>query len=164
MTATLRTHVEGDSSQSSPPAYGQEVTNATRQITADTQCKPLLGPAGNGKFYFDEPGEPAVGFRLHPKPGEDPQRQPWVGVIYVKCGDVPLLMREGFHWTTANVIREEGFMENINPKLQLNPRYHNFNVTRNWFMQDWQQPPRWTALIEVHSLGTEVASQIQLGD
>ncbi|KAI6082208.1 hypothetical protein F4821DRAFT_247700 [Hypoxylon rubiginosum] len=86
----------------------------------------------------------------------------------VRCSDVPLLMQEGFHWSTANVIREEGFINDISPDLRhLKLRYlgnpnHPCTTTRYWFLRDLQQPPRWTARLQVHAPNYEILSGIRL--
>ncbi|KAI1401578.1 hypothetical protein F4819DRAFT_508425 [Hypoxylon fuscum] len=164
MAATSEIQIESNSSQCPPPPYVELDDNTNNQITPAIQIQSTPGPARNGKFYHDEPGlgaenHPSVKFWLQSEPGKDDYSQPWYGEIHVKCNDVPRLMRKGFHWTTANVIREEGFLEGIDPKLNLPD---SCTITRNWFLRDLQQPPHWIACIKVHSPNAEVASGIRL--
>ncbi|KAH9987442.1 hypothetical protein F4779DRAFT_285264 [Xylariaceae sp. FL0662B] len=163
MTTASETQIKGDGSPNPPPTYNEVVDDTTSQSTAATQIQPIPGPAGEGKFYYDEPGTPSIVFFLFPEPDKNEEHQPWFGQILVKCRDVPLLMREGFHWTTANVIREEGFIEKPRPEVVgLGKPNHECTITRNWFMRDLQQPSRWTACLQAHCPNRAVASKIRL--
>ncbi|KAI1458497.1 hypothetical protein F4805DRAFT_141169 [Annulohypoxylon moriforme] len=139
---------KGDDSQNPPPTYDEAVDNTT-------QVAP--GPAGNGRLFYDTPGRVSIVFVIKPNPRKDNYHQPWIAQMDVKCGDVPLLMREGFYWTTANVIKEEGFIKHTKPALA---RYGK--ITRIWILRDLQQPPRWTAYLSVYAWSHEVLSGIRL--
>ncbi|KAI1400862.1 hypothetical protein F4819DRAFT_509107 [Hypoxylon fuscum] len=164
MSATSKPQIECDGSQGLPPTYGEAVDNkTTNQSAAVIQFQPAPGPAGNGRLFLNEPGGASITFHFVPEPGMDDQHQPWFGQMDVKCCDVPLLMREGFHWTTANVIREEGFVDRIIPELiNLGKPNHTCTITRVWILRDLQQPSRWTARLQVHAPNTEVVSGIRL--
>ncbi|KAI1075836.1 hypothetical protein F5B20DRAFT_584799 [Whalleya microplaca] len=166
MAAPSQNQIGGDGSQGPPPTYDETVGNTTRQNNTTTQIQPMPGPAGNGRFYHNEPGPPSIMFIFTPEPGTVRPGQQWVGQMNIKCRDVPLLMREGFHWTMANVIREEGFMElsRLRGMPDGLPGRPNMGgaVTRNWFLRDLQQPSRWTACIQVHSPTLGTASTFEL--
>ncbi|KAI2623086.1 hypothetical protein GGR54DRAFT_596552 [Hypoxylon sp. NC1633] len=167
MTATSNPQIEGDGTQGPPPAYGEVLDKATKQNATALQIKPTPGPARNGRVYNDVPGESSVIFWFESKPtcSMDKQYKPWFGQMDVKCSDVPLLMREGFYWTTENVIREDGYIDNILPEralLNLGKPNNPCTMTRVWTLQDLQQPPRWTACLQVHAPGIEVLTGIRL--
>ncbi|KAI2630973.1 hypothetical protein GGR54DRAFT_179491 [Hypoxylon sp. NC1633] len=165
MTAATENQMEGAGSRDLPPTYNDTVSQAISQGTATAQAHPSPGPATEGSVYNSVPGDPSIRFWIHPFRCKDSLDQPWVGQIMVKCSDVPLLMREGFHWTVANIIKEEGYVENIRPQLADMRGYDTkYRVTRYWFLQDLQQPPRWTASFQAHCWDTEVASKIRLED
>ncbi|KAI1778143.1 hypothetical protein F4818DRAFT_456102 [Hypoxylon cercidicola] len=155
MSATSEPQIESHSSQSPPPIYSEAVEETTIQRTP--------GPAGNGKIYHDKPGERSIRFSFRPKPRMGNQHQSWFGQMDIKCDDVPLLMREGFYWTTANIIKEEGFVDNISPEQVVNLGNPNniCTVKRYWFLQDLKQPPRWTASLQIHAPNHEVISKIR---
>ncbi|KAI2472415.1 hypothetical protein F4781DRAFT_445366 [Annulohypoxylon bovei var. microspora] len=161
MSATSEPQMEDDGSQDPPPTYDQVVDKTTNQSAAAIQIQPTPGPSGNGKLYGDAPGEVSINFTFMSKPGIN---QPWwYGRMDVKCCDVPLLMREGFYWTKANVISEEGYTNDIIPPLVIsgNP-YQKYTVARFWVLQDLQQPPRWTATLMVQAPNIGVVSGIRL--
>ncbi|KAI1500404.1 hypothetical protein F5X99DRAFT_239047 [Biscogniauxia marginata] len=163
MATASETQIEGDGPQGLPPTYSEVADDTTNQSIAAVQTQPTPGPAGNGKFFDDVPGKPSITFWIDGDPDEDDQHQPWFGQIIVKCDDVPLLMREGFQWTTENIIREEGFIENIRPQLAgLGKPNCPCTITRNWFLRDLQQPSRWTAHLQVHARDVETVSRIRL--
>ncbi|KAI1759378.1 hypothetical protein GGR53DRAFT_149972 [Hypoxylon sp. FL1150] len=150
-------------------AVDSEAVDSTESLSAAVIRiqPPPPGPAGNGRIYRDAAGGVAIRFTIMPKRHVDMQHQPWLGEIEVKCHDVPLLMREGFHWTTANVIKEEGYAEEISPalaELGLGRPNNTYTVTRSWCLQDLQQqqPPRWTACLQVHAPTYDVISGIRL--
>ncbi|KAI4869043.1 hypothetical protein F4820DRAFT_407846 [Hypoxylon rubiginosum] len=154
MSATSEPQIEDESSQSIPPPYSEAVDKTTILRTP--------GPARNGRIFYDIPGERSIRFSFRPQPLVDNYLQPWFGQMDVKCDDVPLLMREGFYWTTANIIKEEGFVENINPQ-QINLGHPNnpCTIKRYWFLQDLQQPPRWTASLQIHAPNYDVISKVR---
>ncbi|XXG96309.1 hypothetical protein Hte_002590 [Hypoxylon texense] len=138
MLTTPEPQIEGGIS------YGEAVDRTTMQ--------PTPGPARNGKFYFDLPQPSSISFSFRPDPMMDDEYQPWFGQLDVKCDDVPLLMREGFYCTTANIIQEEGFIDDITPDLYGSGNPDNpCTITRFWFLRDLQQPPRWVACLQVHA-------------
>ncbi|KAI1370863.1 hypothetical protein F4677DRAFT_464873 [Hypoxylon crocopeplum] len=147
MSATSEPQIEGAGPQGPPPTYDEVVDKTTNQSAAATRL-------GNLRY---------ITFCFRPNPKMDDQHQLWFGQMDVKCCDVPLLMREGFHWTTANVTREEGFVDNIIPELvHLGKPNYTCTITRFWILRDLQQPPRWTACLQVHAPNKEVVSGIRL--
>ncbi|KAI1441189.1 hypothetical protein F5Y02DRAFT_431380 [Annulohypoxylon stygium] len=173
MVLVRKSQTVGDASQSAPPAYGDVHTKEADKkevdmgiVTAHLQKLQIdPGIAGNGKFYSDIPMTAPVWFWVVPEPKRDLELQQWCGRIYVKCDDVPRLMREGFHWTTANLIREEGHFDTtpfgVAFPLTL---CHKYPIWRKWYMRDLQQPPRWVACVHVHAPTVDVAAKVRLAD
>ncbi|KAI1776931.1 hypothetical protein F4818DRAFT_440326 [Hypoxylon cercidicola] len=157
MSTTSEPQMDGHGSRGPPPTYGEAADNNTHQSAASILIRSTPGPAGNGKLFLDVPGEPSITFTFLPESTMDIRSQPWCGKMDVKCSDVPLLMRDGFHWTAANVIREEGFIDHFMGKPT-----RRFPFTRVWVLRDQHQPPRWTASLQVCALDDEVLSGIQL--
>ncbi|KAI1206844.1 uncharacterized protein F4807DRAFT_463243 [Annulohypoxylon truncatum] len=171
MSETSKPKIGGDGSQGPPPTYDEAVDKIVDKTVDETtnpstanQIQPTPGPAGNGKLFFDAPGETSIVLGFMPEPSIDEHHQTWYGQMNVKCGDVPLLMREGFHWTAANVVREQGFVEPIARNLvnRLGNPNRPCTVTRVWILRDLQQPPRWTAFLQIHAQHYEVLSGIRL--
>ncbi|KAI2618244.1 hypothetical protein GGR54DRAFT_606685 [Hypoxylon sp. NC1633] len=154
MSATPKPWVEDDTSQSPPPTYGEAVDETTTQ--------PTPHPAGNGQIFNGNPMKKSIRITIRAKPKKDRHHQPWIAQMDVKCDNVPLLMREGFYWTKANIIQEEGFIENVRPKIAHLLQIKNpCTVSRFWFLQDLQQPPRWVASLQIHAPNYEVLSRIR---
>ncbi|KAI1159837.1 hypothetical protein F5B18DRAFT_664245 [Nemania serpens] len=121
-----------------------------------------LGPATGGRFYKEDKQPPSVKFRFCP----DPTRlwhfkyQDWIAFLEVKCSDVPRLMREGFHWDTSNVIKEEGYIERGKPGPNSNAQT---SVPARWyFLTDIHQPRRWIASLNVRALDINVLYNFNL--
>ncbi|KAI4861104.1 hypothetical protein F4820DRAFT_434815 [Hypoxylon rubiginosum] len=153
-----------DGSQGPPPTYNETLDRTTTdQSDTAVQIQPTPGPARSGMVFWDAPGEIFISFRFKPKPSMDDKHQPWFAQMGIKYGDVPLLMREGFHWTTANVVREDGFVGSIDRRLvNLRKVSPTCTITMFWTLQDLQRPPRWTAYLQVHAPNYAVISGIRL--
>ncbi|KAI0428001.1 hypothetical protein F5Y09DRAFT_344081 [Xylaria sp. FL1042] len=108
------------------------------------------GPATSGMFYHKEKMNPSMVFVFSPDPSKayDDTSQEWKATLKVKCKDVPSLMREGFYWSDANVIQEEGYVsKDIYAWGRDSKKWCN---KRHYFLKDIQEePPRWIATIEV---------------
>ncbi|KAI2640149.1 hypothetical protein GGS21DRAFT_505438 [Xylaria nigripes] len=87
---------------------------------------------------------------------ERDERQDWLARLMVKCGDVPRLMREGFHWDSGNLVHEDGYI------MYRRLDEDNSGNTRFYFLKDRQYPPRWTASLEVHASCVETLYRFDL--
>lgn len=89
---------------------------------------------------------------------------PWLADLVVCCWDLARLMREGFFWSHANIVPEEGYMSN---KLEPDMAAVGFQFQRIWRLVDRQQhaggPPLWIGWLTVHfaDLGSLAAFRIQ---
>ncbi|CAJ2511221.1 Uu.00g068460.m01.CDS01 [Anthostomella pinea] len=131
-----------------------------------------LGPGpkpcgGTEEFCLSWPGpEWCIGNEKDVAPiGDSEGPLPVDPVLIPDCEDVPRLMREGFHWTVANVIREEGFVED-SPALERGWNGTKGGVpflrSRHFFLRDLQQPPRWTAHLHARAPNDAILSSIRL--
>ncbi|KAI1390656.1 uncharacterized protein F4822DRAFT_393929 [Hypoxylon trugodes] len=170
-------------SQVPPPTNGEVVDETTTTTTTTTvttttttttptiRIQPTPGPAGNGRFFFDAPDAPSIVLVFRPLPIftksiKADRRSSWLGQMDIKCSDVPLMMREGLHWSTANIVKEEGYVEDIDPRKadRLGQHYFQCTVTRYWFLRDLQEPPRWTTCLRIHAPDHDSAPKIRFDD
>ncbi|KAK3901583.1 hypothetical protein C8A05DRAFT_16261 [Staphylotrichum tortipilum] len=76
---------------------------------------------------------------------------PWSADLDVACRDLARLMREGFFWSAANIVPEEGYvLHDLGPDVS--PEW--FKVARVWRLVDRQQrtgetAPLWTGRLMV---------------
>lgn len=91
---------------------------------------------------------------------------PWYAQMSIQCHDVPRLMREGLHWTSANLIQEEGYVTDYDYKDK--PLYRSnktkFINTRVLFLADRQAPARWTSYLHVHATSLDIIRNFRLSD
>ncbi|KAH6647270.1 hypothetical protein BKA67DRAFT_663606 [Truncatella angustata] len=83
--------------------------------------------------------------------------------MWIKCDNVPRLMREGLEINEAHLLREEGFIDaqRGRPEQAANPTWH---LTRHMYLQDLQRPPLWIAKLEAHSDCINKLRSIRLDD
>ncbi|KAI1277290.1 hypothetical protein F5Y07DRAFT_407751 [Xylaria sp. FL0933] len=119
-----------------------------------------LRPAMSGWWYWEHPQPMTIQFRYCPNPFQEWRAQDWVAMLCVKCGDVPRLMREGFHWDSENVINEDRFITPDNRLFWQNG--NQWNCMRHYYLADLHEPPRWIANIEVLALREETLCRFDL--
>ncbi|KAF2972296.1 hypothetical protein GQX73_g1304 [Xylaria multiplex] len=135
--------------ETSPPSYEDT------RIMSIPGAYPLSqqpGPATSGKSYRENKERRSMLFSFCPNPSDLSLNQDWVAVQMVKCCDVPRLMREGFYWDGANVIREEGFVDGDFTYIDRRQDRKRWAGNRHYFLKDLQEPPRWISTIEVFAL------------
>ncbi|KAK8028267.1 hypothetical protein PG991_005323 [Apiospora marii] len=120
---------------SDPPSY-EELCHST--------SRPAL-PATAGAFYHDHPGGLSIKMNLGPSPGEPMESQAWLGVLYVKCGNVPEMMKLGLFIGPENVSHEDGCMEHTADTISDTEIQARWPYTRHYYFRDLQEPPRWVA-------------------
>ncbi|KAI0550757.1 hypothetical protein F4679DRAFT_583128 [Xylaria curta] len=103
-----------------------------------------------------------MSFGFCPDPSNMFLAQDWIAVLMVKSHDVPRLMREGFYWDSANVIREEGYIDQDFTVAGYRQDRKYWSGTRHYFLKDLQQPPCWIAPIEVFALNSTTLYQFDL--
>ncbi|KAI0533376.1 hypothetical protein GGR58DRAFT_521618 [Xylaria digitata] len=148
-------------------AGGQESQETTAEIETsppsyeDTCIKPIPGtypllqqpgPATSGKSYRENNERCSMWFGFCPDPSDKSLNQEWTAMMMVKYRDVPRLMREGFYWDCANVIREEGFVDKDLTDARCRQDRKRWATTRHYFLKDLQQPQRWVATIKIFAL------------
>ncbi|KAI0161013.1 hypothetical protein GGR52DRAFT_155721 [Hypoxylon sp. FL1284] len=162
-SAASERQAEGSDCQQPPSAISDMLDETPTQNATANRTQPAPGPAGNGMLFDHAPGGISISIVLGPRPDIDNNHQPWYARMDVKCRDVPLLMCEGFHWTTANVVKEDGMIRDAHPLLPpLGVGLRRCTVTRYYTLRDLQKPPRWTACLRVHAAALEVLSGIRL--
>ncbi|KAI1748553.1 hypothetical protein F4782DRAFT_550539 [Xylaria castorea] len=119
------------------------------------------GPATSGTFYHRDVQHCTMSMAFCPDPSQVPTNQDWAAVLMVKCCDIPRLMREGFHWDSSNIIKEEGYVD-----TDFSNAYRRsdgiWSGTRHYFLRDLQQPPLWIATIELFAPKTETLYRFDL--
>ncbi|KAI0145237.1 hypothetical protein GGR57DRAFT_307578 [Xylariaceae sp. FL1272] len=137
----------------SDPAAGAISTQAranTTNASATSKQQPEPGPPTGGAFFANDKTPESIWFYLCPDPTKTVFNQDWLARMDCKCADVPGLMRTGFHFNMDNVVREEGYIGEHTLGFKDDTGVP-FVATRHYFLKDLEQPPRWTAKIEVHS-------------
>ncbi|KAI1300595.1 hypothetical protein F5Y03DRAFT_408222 [Xylaria venustula] len=133
---------------------------ATTDHASNREPEPGLGTSG--RFFRDDERKPSIVFKIASNPSKPNtfQYQDWVGILEVKCWDVPRLMREGFHWDVSNVVKEEGYVENgVWSRITTNCCY----TDRRWyFLTDTHKPQRWMASLSIEAPRAEVFYTINL--
>ncbi|KAI2631437.1 hypothetical protein GGS26DRAFT_591314 [Hypomontagnella submonticulosa] len=146
-----------------PPAYDD--TSATYFGTD------VMGPqpTTTRSLYFQKPAGPNIVMYVGPYDTRDPASLPWMGILRVKCTNVPELMSSGFHWTIENVQQEEGYYESTSACIDCHPDelrrilMAGWVETRHYFMRDIQHnPPQWVAHFQFHCYEKELLTKIRL--
>ncbi|KAI1827297.1 hypothetical protein F4861DRAFT_402774 [Xylaria intraflava] len=147
MTAHSQQKHTAASAKASPPPYeGAASGSKHQQSTPDCETQRQPGPAMSGHWYQEDAQPETIKFVFCSDPSRKLQNQEWKAMLFVKCSDVPLLMREGFYWSSDNVVSEDGYMRRNKDAQSNNGRESG---VRYYFLRDLQQPQRWTAMIEV---------------
>ncbi|KAI0435938.1 hypothetical protein F4803DRAFT_573318 [Xylaria telfairii] len=120
-------------------------------------------PAVSGQSYLENEQRHSISFGFCPDPTDRTFNQDWAAVLMVKCSDVPRIMREGFHWGSDNVIKEEGYMDEDFTCAYIRYDGKRWAGTRHYFLKDLQQPLRWTGTIKVFALQPETLFRFNLG-
>lgn len=112
---------------------------------------------GNSCTFTEYLDKYDAGFELRMAPldvleGNIPQ---WVAVLEVKSRDVPRLMREGFFWSSENVLREEGYISRETRREWTDLGFH---YTRMWILADKSndETPQWVGHLGVFSESGEI--------
>jgi hypothetical protein len=85
----------------------------------------------------------------------------WVAILCVKTRDVPRLMREGFFWSTENVVPEEGYMSSETRREWTD---QGLRHRRTWMLADKSndEAPRWVGRLDVISLSRRILPGFRL--
>ncbi|KAI3316955.1 hypothetical protein HD806DRAFT_551239 [Xylariaceae sp. AK1471] len=158
MAVTEKSEHRDVTSQTAPPPY--EATSG--QLLDIHQDQPAPGPATSGSFYREDEQPVSIIFKFCPDPAKFLCQQDWSAELFVKCRDVPRLMREGFYWDAANVIREEGYLV-LDQLGSIRKDGKKYAGTRHYFLKDLQRPPRWIATIELHAVHFHTLTRFDLG-
>ncbi|KAJ0305576.1 hypothetical protein COL5a_006303 [Colletotrichum fioriniae] len=71
----------------------------------------------------------------------------WEARFRVRAKDLPRLMREGLHWTIANIHREAGYFEYEAKEPVM--KEAGWTCTRNYYLSDLSPEQNWTAKMTV---------------
>lgn len=89
----------------------------------------------------------------------------WAAMLFIHTRDVPRMMREGFHWSPANLCREHG---TITPEISIpGPMGRQQKASmRSYFLADLSDELWWSADLEVvaRPYDIEVLSRFKLSD
>ncbi|KAK8127726.1 hypothetical protein PG984_008834 [Apiospora sp. TS-2023a] len=86
-----------------------------------------------------------------PFPGEPIEYQSWHRVLYVKCGNVPEMMRQGLYIRPNNIAQEEGFLESTKSSTSNEQIIDRWRYIRHYYLRDLQELPRWVAHLQCHA-------------
>ncbi|KAI0379402.1 hypothetical protein F5Y04DRAFT_282824 [Hypomontagnella monticulosa] len=146
-----------------PPAYDDSSNHNNPGGTTEPP------PTSAKSLYFQNPVAPHLSMSFGPSNTQDINSMPWMGLLHVKCDDMAQLMRDGFHWTTQNVQREDGYYGTTSACTDHNPNdkewllHCGFYETRHYFLRDLQHnPPRWVANFKFHAREREILTRIRL--
>ncbi|KAI1192709.1 hypothetical protein F5X97DRAFT_337349 [Nemania serpens] len=151
----------GGMTETPPPPYEISTPNHENQQSPapNGDIQQQQGPATNGACSREDTQLQAIKFLFCPDPSICWTSQDWGAILFVKCSDVPRLMREGLYWDAENIITEDGYVQrNLDRGNGIYPHPHDekpWDGVRYYFLRDLQQPPRWTASIEVYSSSYE---------
>ncbi|KAK1712655.1 hypothetical protein BDP67DRAFT_516440 [Colletotrichum lupini] len=84
----------------------------------------------------------------------------WEARFRVRAKDLPRLMREGLHWTVANIQREAGFFEHEAKELVM--KQAGWTCTRNYYLSDLSPDQNWSAKMIVCARDIQVLSQFDM--
>lgn len=96
-----------------------------------------------------------------------PGKTSWVARVDVKTRNVPRLMREGLHWSDANVQKELSYFErNISasaiPSIHSGEQHDGWTNLRKYFLVSLDTTTNWTAEITVYTKSVAVLSEFEL--
>ncbi|KAF6823372.1 hypothetical protein CPLU01_11453 [Colletotrichum plurivorum] len=110
----------------------------------------------------------SVIMELSPVPyeiGEDTQHISWTAELVLSTRDLPRLMREGLHWTAANVHPEMSVLD-PEPELEKDKnksRKKPKTMVRSYFISDLGKDCNWAGFLMVHARD-EVLTQFRVSD
>ncbi|KAI2617713.1 hypothetical protein GGS26DRAFT_596263 [Hypomontagnella submonticulosa] len=179
----------------------QSASSVSDDFPANAQKSPKIKipPGVGGSFYFTNPMQTNLILRFSDDgmgiPAAEPwisqssailseitsikvrswwskTQQPWVGLLQVKCDNIPQLMREGFFWSLDNVLWEQGFLgsplyssswDQFDSDEGRNLREIGLSQRRSYFLRDIQhEPPRWIAHFQMYARSDEILARIRL--
>ncbi|KAJ8124449.1 hypothetical protein O1611_g9191 [Lasiodiplodia mahajangana] len=143
--------------ETSPPSYEE-----SKPMPGTYPLLQQPGPVTRGNPYRESEQRCSLQFVFCPDPSDMSMNQDWAALLIVKCHDVPCLMREGFHWDGANVIREEGYIDCDFTYARRRQDRRRWANTRHYFLKDLQLPSRWVATIKVWGLNPGTTCQFDL--
>ncbi|KAI1735164.1 hypothetical protein F4680DRAFT_436153 [Xylaria scruposa] len=157
MAGAPDTHEATAEIETSPPSYEE-----SKPMPGTYPLLQQPGPVTSGNPYQESKERCSLSFGFCPDPSDPTPNQDWIALLMVKCRDVPCLMREGFHWDGANVIREEGYIDRDFTYARLRKDGKRWVGARHYFLKDLQQPSRWVATIKVFALNPGTLNQFDL--
>ncbi|KPM37141.1 hypothetical protein AK830_g9415 [Neonectria ditissima] len=86
----------------------------------------------------------------------------WTAHLNVNAMDLTCLMKEGFHWTEANVKELEGYFTVGRDSLSITAQDNGWNHSRTYFLTDLATVPQWTATLEVFAREIQVLSEFRI--
>lgn len=88
----------------------------------------------------------------------------WQARLQIQADDIPSLMRNGLHWTEANLDREAGYIGK-NPQDEVNSLIPSYvTCMRVYFLRDLAEQPQWTAKMTVFFTDLDQLSQFRFCD
>ncbi|KAI1263240.1 hypothetical protein F5Y18DRAFT_429329 [Xylariaceae sp. FL1019] len=160
ITADRWQQIPQDADDYQLPTY-QNAVHHKSSIAPGIFTSPPSAPTG-GRIYERTVGEPSIRAALSPDPQQPQFLQDWCAQLLVKCDDLPRLMREGFHWSLTNIVREDGFAEPFkDPDGGIKTR---FTVVRTYYLRDLNYKPLWTAKLIVHSVSSDALRAFRPAD
>lgn len=121
---------------------------------------PADNPTRSNKAVAAKPSPGTIEMRMIP---EQYTPNPWLAVLRIECKDVPRLMREGFFWSAANVLPEEGYIsDDVRPLCAKLGCRHK----RTWTIADRpnDEASQWSGRIELSSPLLETVAQFRIAD
>lgn len=86
----------------------------------------------------------------------------WTAKLTITTHDIARLMREGFHWSAANVCKEKGFIQTLRREDGHSPHWKK---ARHYFLTDLSEvPAQWEGWLMVYAGRTSVLSQFRVSD
>ncbi|KAL0936117.1 uncharacterized protein CTRU02_208332 [Colletotrichum truncatum] len=85
----------------------------------------------------------------------------WEGRLHVKTLDLLRLMRDGFHWTTANFDITSNYILMDIDNAKEDTIYSGWTCSRSYFLSDLGDEPYWTAKLVVYARNTGVLSKFR---
>lgn len=163
----------GTNHDAAPPPYEAPSYGSIEEGNATPTLQMISTSAQHsGNAYTRGPERSSLGLIFHPVPTASRCHQPWIGVMFVKCTDIPRLMRDGFNWDDSNVLREEGSYES-NVKAPYFCVQHGTATLTGWnqswthlrqfILRDTQnQPPLWVAHLDVYASELRILRGVNL--
>ncbi|KAK0724884.1 hypothetical protein B0H67DRAFT_118001 [Lasiosphaeris hirsuta] len=152
---------------SSNSGHQEDVITATSTMAPQTTSEPRnirpsqaieSQPPGSGKgdaysSHRRGVGNMCISFEPHAGPLAG-QNMTWRGHMWIKCDDIPRLMREGLGWTTKNILPDQGLMGEAARNMMAHEGAESTPCYRRvWTLQDQSSGefPYWLARLTVYS-------------